>query len=151
MVEGALLEFEQTTPGRLRIFGMSLDRCLPSQLRYAYMPYDARLETLGPAGTRTDFAARALLEFVRHISLERDAATQANAVEQRLAPYAFPAARAQRRGDDETLRVEIRSLITAGVRGTRVLARLRAERGWSCEQRRFAGLYKQILNEEVAS
>lgn len=147
-----LLAVEASTPGRLRLFGLSLNRHLPAELAASFMPYDARLEGLGGAGTRTDFAARALDDFTRHCDFREDAATHADTVARRLTGAQAPAPRPlQRRADDDSVRSAIRTFFKGGPRNSsRALAWLRNVQGLSCEQKRFANLFKEVALEKSA-
>lgn len=152
MVVEDLLAIEAAAPGRLRLFALSLKRHLPDSLKPCLMPYDSRLDRIGRLGTRTDFAARALCDFLDRCDLLGDAYAHACAVEERLAsaPTA-PPARPQRRVDDARVRKVIRSYIAGGGRSSaKALAFLRGGLGLSCEQRRFSALYRQVSLEMSA-
>jgi len=144
MVVGDLLSIEAKFPGRLRLFGQSLDRHLPPALSEAYIRYDERLDRIGSRGTRTDFAARALKDFILHCVPAAGRGEQNHAVEARLstAPPA-PQRSPRTRADDAQLCEEIRVFLSGESRSEgRALAWLRAERGFSCEQRRFTRLFR---------
>ncbi|AEG49598.1 hypothetical protein Sphch_1921 [Sphingobium chlorophenolicum L-1] len=104
---------------------------------------------VGRAGTRTDFAARALDDFMRYADLSANAREQADMVTRRLAAAVVPRARLpQRRADDASIQAALRTVIGSSVHSSaKALAWLRNERGLSCEQKRFADLYRQVILE----
>ena len=134
----------------LRMFGLSIDRALPRDLRRFVMPYDARLESLGQPGMRMDFAARALLDFVRHVLPHAETLEeQRTLVRERMDGAAAPPARPpRRRTDDEGVREIIRRLVPeVGPASGAVLRHLRHVEGVSCEQARFARLFRDVCAE----
>ena len=136
----------------LRVFGMSVDRALPQDLRRFVMPYDARLEDLGPRGTRMDFATRALLDFARHVLPHAETLEDQQAlVQRRMAGAAKPSPRpSRRRLDDEGVREIIRRIAPeSGPAYAAMLRHLRHVEGVSCEQRRFARLFREVRNEAL--
>ena len=149
MVEADLLRVVREAPNALRIFGLSIERSLPAELRPFVMPYDARLEAIGAPGTRVDFPQRSLADYVRHIlptagTLE----AQRLAVLNRLVGAEPPARANRRRVDDTTLKAHVvRLLPTIGSRGSAVLSHLRSVEGISCEQRRFAEVFRAVKTE----
>ncbi|MBB4100484.1 hypothetical protein [Sphingomonas kyeonggiensis] len=152
LVVDDLLAIEREWPGRLRLFGLSLDRHLPVELTASFMPYDARLETAGRAGTRTDFAARALDDFMHYADFGASTREHVDMVERRLAGAPAPRVRSpQRRADDASIQAALRTVIGSRVRSSaQALTWLRSVQGVSCEQRRFANLYRQVILEGVA-
>lgn len=149
MVAPDLVQIADANPTALRIFGLSIATALPQTLLPFVMPYDERLETVGRSGTRVDFPQRALADFVNHVlPTAFDIAAQRRGVEQRL-EGARPLSRPpQRRVDDST----VKDLILAhapglGWRNSDMLAHLRHVAGVSCEQRRFATLFRTVKAE----
>jgi len=140
-----LIAIEEHVPGRLRLFGRSIDRHTPPALAATAMPYDARFDAIGPAGTLIDFSARALEDFAMNEDVGGDSLSQAMSVSRRLGTVAVTPARApQRRADDASVRRAIRAFLSDGGQGSaKALAWLRRERGMSCEQGRFAKLFKE--------
>ncbi len=132
----------------LRIFGLSLEVSLPLELKRFYMPYDARLETLGVPGTRVDFAQRALADFAAHVLPLAPAGLDAQraVVRTRMNEARSPARpRPQRRAEDHVIRAHIEQAIrTIGPKSSDVLAHLRHVSNVSCEQRRFVGLFRVV-------
>lgn len=147
-----LVAFALRRPQALRLFGLSLSKALPPALRPHLLPYDARLEQLGEPGARSDFAQRALRDFVGNVlPFAGDLEGQVALVRRRMAA-APPAAKRppQRRADDEALKAAIRRLMPSLGGGAQVLAHLRRVEGLSCEQRRFAGLFQAVKAERAA-
>lgn len=130
----------------LRIFGLSIERTLPSSLHRYVMPYDARLESLGRPGTRVDFASRALLHFVEKIVEDpHDLEVHRDRVENSMAGGTLPPKRPQQRLTDRELKAMIERLIARlGPRSTAILRYMRGVEGVSCEQRRFADAYRAV-------
>ncbi|KRA84083.1 hypothetical protein ASD76_08810 [Altererythrobacter sp. Root672] len=149
LVAEDLTAIEKAAPGRLRLFGRTLGRHLPNELARTLMPYDERLDQVGIAGTLIDFAARALDDFVTKIDQMVDRDVQSRLVSARLAAVPPATKRPpQRRIDDQTVRRAIRSFLADGGRGgAKALAWLRHERKLSCEQGRFAKLFREELGE----
>jgi hypothetical protein len=151
MVERDLITISRTEGSGLRIFGLSIEQHLNDVLRPYVMPYDERLDELGRPGTRVDFPQRALLDFVTHIAPDCSGSPDADrrAVLARLAQITtVRKPREQRRLPDDGIREKIAALIPKlGPTATRVLRHLRDVEGVSCEQSRFAGLFKSVKQE----
>jgi hypothetical protein len=151
MVEKDLIAVSKIDGVDLRIFGLSIDLHLHEGLRRYVMPYDERLDGLGRPGTRVDFPQRALLDFVTSIAPENSGNLDVDrrAVLARLAPVAtVRPVREQRRLPDEDIRQRIADLIPKiGPASTRILRHLRDVEGVSCEQSRFAGLFRSVKQE----
>jgi hypothetical protein len=139
MVGSDLAAFAEADRQRLRIFGQSLAAVLPPALHDQIMPYDARLEALLP-GTRTDFAQRALLHFVR-MNSRGDFVGDAAAVRRALAGLQAPERiNRPRAGNDQIVAAIRRHLArTEGVQA--ILRLLRDQDRIACEQKRFTRLY----------
>lgn len=144
-------DLAQVMPARaryLRIFTSEAGaQCVPDHLKSCVMPYDERLESVrGFAGTRSDFAQRALRHFVEVLQAtsmplqEASAAVSASLVHcRRRTRFA-----GQRMTDDE-----IRQVLTAhwgrhSGRSTKLLRFLRDEARISCEQKRFSRLWQEV-------
>ena len=147
MAGTSLAELDPAILARLRIFGASLSAALPSPLRPALAPYDARLDAILP-GTRADFSQRALIHFVnsvaaKHEAQDRDAdfAAVESALESAVAPERI---RRSRRTDEEILQlISARLPSQSGI--ARILRALRDEDGVACEQSRFSRLYRTAV------
>jgi hypothetical protein len=111
------------------------------------MPYDERLESVrGYAGTRADFAQRALRHFVE--VLQATARPLEEAHEMVTASLAGasrrPRSTGQRMTDDEILKeLEVQWARHSGS-STRLLRYLRDEARISCEQKRFSRLWQRL-------
>lgn len=137
---------------RLWIFtGAPGRRALPAAIRARALPYDQRLELVGPAGTQADFPQRCLTHFIglglrRNISAEK----AAEAVAQTLATQAMPK-RLSRRVVTDTEAIELireHWQSQAGQSG-RLLRHLRSGLGVACEQGRFRLLYHRVRESLV--
>ena len=148
MIEDDLLAILKTEPTNLRIFGLSIGKVLPKALQDYILPYDERLNRLGLDGTRFDFSQRALLDYVEHLAPhEGSLAFDRSTVEHRMAkgPQPYTPERYPQRVDDSTIRKLIANLIPSlGLNRTRLLAHIRQEQGFSCEQQRFSRLYSEV-------
>lgn len=139
--------------GDLRLFTRTPQKRIAAQLQPYLMPYDDRLD--GPdspiRGTRSDFAARALLHFVDHILCSEDvrsAEKHSNAIEQAMRGWAEPTVFSRKRLSDEEIKQLMRShwSETRG-RTTKLLRLFRDELDIACEQGRFASLARQVRTE----
>jgi hypothetical protein len=150
MVANDLFTAMRTQAVELRIFGLSIVDTLPSNLRPFVLPYDERLSQIGLSGTRVDFPQRALMHYVEFIAPETgiDLNKEVYAINRLLSNAQRPATRLQKRTGDEAIKRLIRNLIPQlGLSSTRILAYLRHSEGLSCEQRRFASLFKAVRAE----
>jgi hypothetical protein len=134
--------------GDLRIFGLSLDRAVPGELRPFIMPYDARLAGFWKKGTKSDFAQRALSHYIevivsKGLPLEAEKLLIQRLLDTAPAPESLP--RRQRLSDLELKAVIVELLPTVGRSRTRLLAVVRKERGLACEQSRFSRLCDEVL------
>ena len=151
MVCRDLATFAAQHPRALRIFGLSIATSLPEAVRPMVLPYDERLERIGPSGTRVDFPQRALMHYVSHVlpktggNLVRDREVVARCLAEVQAPMRI---RRQNRVDDAAIKLLIgRALQKIGPNRSRVLNHLRHVDGVSCEQRRFTELYSVVCGE----
>jgi hypothetical protein len=129
--------------GRLRIFGASLETALPAPLHAAIAPYDERLNAILP-GTRTDFAQRAMLHFVRSIAVKASKGREDDfaAVRSALKHLKVPRLVQRPRLTDEEILAVIKKRLRMQSGAVRLLAALRHEEGVACEQSRFGRLYR---------
>jgi hypothetical protein len=128
---------------RVRIFTRASRAEVAPRLRPVMMPYDSRFD--GPdspiAGTRSDFAARALWHFATKVlkrAPQGTAASHARAVRgivSRFRDQQIPIR--LRRSDEELLELITEHWSAAGGRKTRLLRILRDDLGVACEQARF--------------
>lgn len=147
MLREPLAEAARLWPDRLRLFGERLDRVLPDVVQRCWMPYDQRLEAIGPRGMRSDFASRAMIDYAVHIGrAPTDPEMDRARVLERLKGAPTPDQPATgRRADDVTLMAAIREVAAiVGPRGADILPYLRRQAGWACEQKRFSTLYQRV-------
>lgn len=135
----------------LRIFTSTAGAAvLPAGLADCVMPYDDRLESVpGWAGTRADFAQRALRHFV--VELHAAALPLMAARAEVAATLARRARRFRPRGarlsDDQIQRALRTQWTRLGGRSTRLLRYLRDDAGISCEQKRFSRIWHSLAAE----
>jgi hypothetical protein len=138
---------------RLRLFSSPAGAStLPEDLVGIVMPYDERLESVaGHAGTRADFAQRAMRHFVQELGAHTLDQGQAREVVHRaLAPYQKPRTVERQRCDDQAIKKLIRSKwVEMQGRNSSLLRYLRDEALISCEQGRFAQLWREVRLEKV--
>lgn len=138
---------------RVRLFTSPAGaRGLPPKLAGITMPYDERLESIaGYAGTRADFPQRAMRHFVEQVGACGLGQAQArDAVEEALTPYLPRVSVERKRVDDAEIKALIRQNWDAtGGRGSILLRYLRDEALISCEQGRFAQLWREV-SEQMA-
>jgi hypothetical protein len=135
---------------RLRIFGTSLERVLPAKLAACILPYDQRLEVATSAGTRSDFAQRALLHYVTDIWKAHPTRLDDDLIAVRAAFATTPYPRAipkRAAAEDDAIRsIIIRLLPSIGRRRSPMLRHLRDVEGVACEQSRFARLFAEVAD-----
>jgi hypothetical protein len=148
-------DLAQVTPARsryLRVFTSTAGaQCLPRHLQGCVMPYDDRLDSVhGYAGTRSDFAQRALRHFVEVLQATEMPLKEAHeAVATSLANRRQRhRVRGQRMTDDEILKVLKAQWTRHSGSSTKLLRFLRDEARISCEQKRFSRLW-QGLSEQL--
>jgi hypothetical protein len=151
MVQQDLSQVTPTQAKHLRIFTSPVGAALlPASLAECAMPYDDRLEAVpGYAGTRADFAQRALRHFVIELqaaALPREEATikVANSLAGRPRLYRN---QGRRLSDAEIRRTLSAQWDRHEGKSTRLLRYLRDEAGISCEQKRFSRIWQSLANE----
>lgn len=151
MVIHDLAQVSATHAKHLRIFTSTAGaRVVPARLTACIMPYDDRLESVpGYAGTRTDFAQRALRHFVVKLSAAFLSREEARAkVTAALARRSRPIRSQGLRLSDDEIRLAIMTQWTRHKgRSTRLLRYLRDEAGISCEQKRFSRIWQSLAAE----
>ena len=140
---------------RLRIFSKTRPRGAATKLAPAWMPYDDRLDAIGPAhaGTQSDFAQRALRHFATTLQVTSgDAAAHAATVRaalEGLAPRELPA---RKRMDDDSLMALIAAEWDAvDGRSGAMLRRLRDDLHIACEQSRLKDLFQRVADARQAT
>jgi hypothetical protein len=151
MVVDDLASFSPAQIARLRIFTSQPGRnVLPLSLVKNVMPYDDRLESVGGcAGTRADFPQRAMRHFVERLEAQKLSLAMAHeAVTRSLGRYSKPKKVERTRADDQVITRLIREQWkTADGRSTALLRYLRDEAFVSCEQSRFAQLFRSVRDD----
>jgi hypothetical protein len=143
MVGAGLTDAPPKMLERLRIFGVSLEAALPATLHAAIAPYDERLNAIFP-GTRTDFAQRAMLHFVRSVAprLSKGREDDFASVRASLNGLKLPLLLQRPRVTDEEILAIIKRRLRMQSGAAPMLAALRHEEGVACEQARFGRLYR---------
>lgn len=137
----------------LRLFTRAPRDRVPAQLHPYLMPYDDRLDgAASPVrGTRSDFAARALLHFVDNILAPNDACSAPEhvaAIKAAIADWPFPPTFARKRLTDDEIKALMRKhWAEANGSSARLLRKFRDELDIACEQGRFAALARQVRGE----
>lgn len=133
--------------GRLRLFSWERPTGAAEVLAANWMPYDGRLDDVrtGRAGTKSDFAQRALRHFSETFgSGSGDLSVDAARVQEALAPYTAPITPMRGRlSDNELVKVILEEWDVVGGRSGEMLRHLRKGLGIACEQGRFKGLFKE--------
>ncbi len=154
MVGREWAEWPQGLSERLRLFTLDPSG-VPESLRQYLMPYDERLENVGGgyAGTRSDFAQRALRHFATHFaSKSGDAREHAEMVRRALAPFTMPVAPDRERlTDHEIIGLIHREWDAVGGRSGAMLTHLRRGLDVACEQGRFKLLFYRAAQERQGS
>lgn len=151
MVHDDLAHVSAAKARQLRIFTSAVGaQFVPGHLADCVMPYDDRLESVPDyAGTRSDFAQRALRHFVEALEAVPLPLEEARAkVTASLVRRPRPLRSTGRRMSDD----EIRWALTAqwaryAGSSTRLLRYLRDEARISCEQKRFSRIWQALAAE----
>ncbi len=148
MVHDDLAQVSATKARQLRIFTSTAGaRFVPTRLADCVMPYDDRLESVsGYAGTRADFAQRALRHFVEALEAAPlplvEARTKvAAALLRRPRPVRTPG---RRMSDDDIRQALTAQWVRHAGSSTRLLRYLRDEARISCEQKRFSRIWQAL-------
>jgi hypothetical protein len=151
MVHDDLCQVAPAHAEDLRIFTSTAGAAtVPACLAASVMPYDDRLESVpGLSGTRADFAQRALRHFVETldaVGLSRNEARSrvASSLERQPRPVRSPGLRMS---DDDIRRTLREQWNRYEGRSVRLLRYLRDEAGISCEQKRFAEIWRSLAAE----
>jgi hypothetical protein len=155
MVKEDLLTMSDSNLKRVRIVGPPIGAISDKRLKMVHLPYDERLETVGPpfAGTRSDFPQRAGRHFVEKIWQEKSS-NSLKAHQKRvltsLVDRKRPVIPNRRKLDDESIRRLISEHweVTQG-QSSRALRFFRDNLGVACEQSRFKHLFNEIKGKAV--
>ncbi|MFT3857682.1 MAG: hypothetical protein QM742_09360 [Aquabacterium sp.] len=147
MVADDLDQLSRQQLAKVRIFTSSSSlSLLPAKLQEVCMPYDERLEGhTRYAGTRADFPQRAMRHFVQELGAQAFSLEAANgAVNKALARLRKPALPERTRcSDDEIIRLLKKNWSQHGGYQAPLLRFLRDDALVSCEQSRFASLWRE--------
>lgn len=151
MIHDDLARVSPGEVGQLRIFTSTAGlQFVPEHLADCVMPYDDRLESVrNYAGTRSDFAQRALRHFVEVLgaaSLPLDEARATVSAALARLPQRRQSV-GKRMSDDEIRRVLTEQWSQHGGSCTRLLRYLRDEARISCEQKRFSRIWNALAAE----
>lgn len=151
MIHDDLARVSPAEVGQLRIFTSTAGlQFVPEHLADCVMPYDDRLESVRDyAGTRSDFAQRALRHFVEALgaaSLPLDEARATVSAALARLPQRRQSV-GKRMSDDEIRRVLTEQWSQHGGSCTRLLRYLRDEAHISCEQKRFSRIWNALAAE----
>jgi len=148
MVHDDLARVSTAKARQLRIFTSTAGaRFVPGHLADCVMPYDDRLESVPDyAGTRADFAQRALRHFVEALeaaplSLEEARTKVAAALVRRPRPLHPPG---RRMSDDDIRQTLTAQWVRHAGSSTRLLRYLRDEARIACEQKRFSRIWQAL-------
>lgn len=153
MVVEDLLSLSDEDLLRVRVVGLSVSDDLPERVRAVCMPYDNRFD--GPdgchRGTRSDFPQRAACHFLRHFYRGNEhchPSLHAESVTNFLKGKAFPVKVQRTPKTDDQIRAIIHEnwSLTKGT-SAKMLRLLRDELLVSCEQKRFAQLFREVKVE----
>lgn len=151
MLARDLAEIRPEDVARLRIFTSSAGMIkIPSTLRSSVMPYDERLESIpGFAGTQADFPQRALRHFVEELNGSGKSLLASRVlVADSMALYTTRHRPQRKQLDDSQLKTLIRQRWdSCQGRSAQLLRALRDEELVSCEQSRFAQIWREIRKE----
>lgn len=151
MVSGDLLRVTASQARNLRIFTSTAGAAVvPVHLLHCVMPYDDRLESVpGHAGTKADFAQRALRHFVEKLEAADTPLDEARVkVASALSGRPWPSRPIGVRMSDEQIKQTLRAQWSVhDGRSTRLLRYLRDEAGISCEQKRFSRIWQSLVAE----
>ena len=151
MVHDDLAHVSASEARQLRIFTSTAGaQFVPRELSECVMPYDDRLESVPKyAGTRSDFAQRALRHFVQALEastlpMEEARAKVTAALDRRPRPLRSSG---KRMSDDEIRRALTAHWARHAGSSTRLLRYLRDEARVSCEQKRFSRIWQALAAE----
>ena len=149
LIEDDLLTLEKSDFERVRIIGPKTYENFPKQIQKIILPYDNNFD--GPdspiPGTRTDFAQRALLHFVKEVlnrqTQQKDLDFHFNYIRNLMKEMRPPKQIARTTmNDDQIVLIIKRCWGRAEGKSGKMLRVLRDQENVACEQSRFAKLFK---------
>ena len=156
LLEADLLSLTDTEMKRVRLVGPPISAVASKRLMNVYLPYDDRLDDLGPPyqGTKSDFAQRAGRHFAEVVWNPRKRVSpdaHRKLIEKQLSKLRFREIPKRRRIDDDD---EIKSIIrshwhTVDGKSGKMLRFFRDHLMIACEQKRLSTLFNQVKQEGV--
>jgi hypothetical protein len=157
LIQDDLARISERNGSRLRIFtSIEGARGIPDHLRNCTLPYDDRFDGVDSPnpGTRSDFPQRAMQHFISHVfePNDPDLAREKNAVVDQMNQYTARAIPSRiRKSDDELLALMDLHWERAKGQASLMHRVLRDDLLIACEQKRFAGLFRHLKQQRVAS
>lgn len=157
LIQDDLMQISECNGSRLRIFTSGDGtKVVPDHLRSSVLPYDDRFDGINSPnpGTRSDFPQRAMQHFVSLIfrpndpDLAREKSTVVDLMNQLTVRVIPPRIR---KSDDELLALMDLHWDRAKGKASLMLRVLRDDLLIACEQKRFAGLFRHLKQQRVAS
>ena len=157
LIQDDIAQISERNGSRLRIFSsVEGSKVIPTHLRDSVMPYDDRFDGINSPnpGTRSDFPQRAMQHFVTQVfqkdnpDIAREKSVVLDLMNQFTARTIPPRTR---KSDDELLALMDLHWERAKGQASLMLRVLRDDLLIACEQKRFAGLFKHLRQQRVAS
>lgn len=148
LVQNDILMLPEEHLGRVRLIGLAIGPVLDPKLQKLVMPYDERFNgSCGiNAGTRSDFAQRAMRHFVTIVLMSAKSNTleeHSKLVNQAISGNSLPQVpRRKRLSDKEIMAIILNRLDSHRAGSSHMLRLLRDQENVACEQGRFKKLYK---------
>lgn len=153
LVAKDLTDLSSDELSRVRIVGLVSNAELPEKIRSCWIPYDYRFDGAESPipGTRADYPQRVSRHFIEFIQRNGELASledHRRGVLDILKHMPFPEQKQRRRGDDQDVReVILKRWHQAEGSSARMLRILRDDELMSCEQGRFAKIFRSIKKE----
>ena len=154
MVSGDLSLMSEDVIKKLRVFGVGINSLMPLKLRDNILSYDQRLN--GPdydhLGTMTDLSARCLLDFCKQMQgnseIGRGLQYDKEFVEGRLNGMRYPEVFDRKVCTDDEVKLFILEHWDTNKGNVNKTLRLLRDKGFACEQTRFANLFRSVKHEK---
>ena len=139
---------------KVRVFGVGINSLMPFKLRDNILSYDQRLN--GPdydhPGTMTDLPARCLLDFCNQMrgnsEIGRSLEYDKEFVEGRLKGMRYPQVFDRKLCTDDEVKLFILEHWDTNNGNVNKTLRLLRDKGFACEQTRFANLFRSVKHEK---
>lgn len=154
MVSSDLSLMSEDVIKKLRVFGVGINSLIPLKLRDNILSYDQRLN--GPdydhPGTMTDLPARCLLDFCQQMQgnseIGRGLQYDKEFVEGRLTGMRYPEVFDRKVCTDDEVKLFILEHWDTNKGNVNKTLRLLRDKGFACEQTRFANLFRSVKHEK---